>query len=195
MPRDERRAQLLEVARSVFVAQGYHSALMDDIADAAGVSKPVLYQHFPGKLDLYLALIDTEADEMVARVVNALEGTTDNRQRVAATVRAWVEFLDDDSGAHRLLFENELRSEPVVVDRLEAAIGRCNDAITEVIAADAPVSPQEARLLAYALSGVARVGARWWMTEGRASGMDRERAIEVLAAVSWRGIAGVPRRT
>ena len=59
MPRSERRAQLLEAAQAVFVAQGYHAAAMDEIADRAGVSKPVLYQHFPGKLDLYLALLDT----------------------------------------------------------------------------------------------------------------------------------------
>ena len=54
----ERRAQLLDAALGVFVQNGYHAAAMDDIAGRAGVSKPVLYQHFPGKLELYLALID-----------------------------------------------------------------------------------------------------------------------------------------
>ncbi|HSO65750.1 MAG TPA: helix-turn-helix domain-containing protein, partial [Ornithinibacter sp.] len=58
MPRSERRAQLLDAAQAVFVQSGYHAAAMDEIADRAGVSKPVLYQHFPGKLDLYLALLD-----------------------------------------------------------------------------------------------------------------------------------------
>ena len=48
LPREERRAQVLRAAREVFVAQGYHTAAMDDIAERAGVSKPVLYQHFPG---------------------------------------------------------------------------------------------------------------------------------------------------
>ncbi len=62
MPRRERRDQLLESALEVFVAQGYHAAAMDDIAERAGVSKPVLYQHFPGKLDLYLALLDASCD-------------------------------------------------------------------------------------------------------------------------------------
>ena len=59
LPRSARRKQLLEAAQEVFVAQGYHAAAMDDIAERAGVSKPVLYQHFPGKLELYLALLDT----------------------------------------------------------------------------------------------------------------------------------------
>jgi AcrR family transcriptional regulator len=62
LPRKARRAQLLESALEVFVAQGYHAAAMDDIAERAGVSKPVLYQHFPGKLELYLALLDRAVD-------------------------------------------------------------------------------------------------------------------------------------
>ncbi|MGH3575894.1 MAG: TetR/AcrR family transcriptional regulator, partial [Pseudonocardiaceae bacterium] len=57
MSRDERRAQLLAAATDVFVTNGYHATVMDDIAERAGVSKPVLYQHFPGKLELYLALL------------------------------------------------------------------------------------------------------------------------------------------
>src|ERR1700689_1617081 len=68
LPRDERRGQLLVVASDVFVDHGYHAAGMDEIADRAGVSKPVLYQHFPGKLDLYLALLDQSVDELVGRV-------------------------------------------------------------------------------------------------------------------------------
>ena len=68
--------QLLGAAQEVFVAQGYHAAAMDDIAERAGVSKPVLYQHFPGKLDLYLALLDQHSDDLVAAVRAALASTT-----------------------------------------------------------------------------------------------------------------------
>ena len=59
LPRDERRAQLLAAAQEVFVANGYHGAAMDEIAETARVSKPVLYQHFPSKRELYLALLDS----------------------------------------------------------------------------------------------------------------------------------------
>ena len=86
LPRRERRAQLLASALEVFVAQGYHAAAMDDIADRAGVSKPVLYQHFPGKLDLYLALLDASCDTIIANTRAALESTQDNKQRVEATM-------------------------------------------------------------------------------------------------------------
>src|SRR4051794_14580246 len=75
MPRSARRAQLLEAAREVFVAKGYYAAAVDDIAERAGVSKPVVYQHFPGKLELYLALIDQSAAKLVAAVRHALAST------------------------------------------------------------------------------------------------------------------------
>ena len=65
LPRGARRLQLLRAAQEVFVAQGFHAAAMDDIADRAGVSKPVLYQHFPGKRELYLALLEQQVGELV----------------------------------------------------------------------------------------------------------------------------------
>ena len=81
LPRSARRKQLLAAAQEVFVAQGYHAAAMDDIAERAGVSKPVLYQHFPGKLELYVALLDTQAAALTKAVTDALARTTDNRER------------------------------------------------------------------------------------------------------------------
>src|SRR6266496_5663279 len=72
LPRPARRRQLLGAAQEVFVAQGYHAAAMDEIAERAGVSKPVLYQHFPGKLDLYLALLDESVGALTGTIRNAL---------------------------------------------------------------------------------------------------------------------------
>ena len=99
LPRDQRRIQLLDAANDVFTSKGYHAAAMDDIADAAGVSKPVLYQHFPSKLDLYLALLDQSCDRLVEIVEEALASTEHNADRVIATVGAFYEFVSSDSGA------------------------------------------------------------------------------------------------
>src|SRR5690242_8325662 len=93
LPRSARRKQLLAAAQQVFVAQGYHAAAMDDIAERAGVSKPVLYQHFPGKLELYLALLDTHCDSMVQQMHNAMDATTDNKERVRGAIRAYFDFV------------------------------------------------------------------------------------------------------
>src|SRR5690349_24259927 len=78
LPRTARRAQLLAAAQDVFVANGYHAAAMDEIAERAGVSKPVLYQHFPGKLELYMALLESHVDELVGRVRTAIASSSDN---------------------------------------------------------------------------------------------------------------------
>ena len=86
LPRGARRLQLLRAAQDVFVAQGFHAAAMDDIADRAGVSKPVLYQHFPGKRELYLALLEEHVSELADRVAEAMGGTDDNRARVDGAV-------------------------------------------------------------------------------------------------------------
>src|SRR4051812_30557880 len=103
LPRTARRRQLLAAAQEVFVAQVYHAAAMDEIAETAGVSKPVLYQHFPSKLDLSLALLDRHCEDLVTRVRGALD-STDNKQRVAATLVAYFCIFAADGEAVRRVF-------------------------------------------------------------------------------------------
>ncbi len=190
LPRSARRRQLLGAAQEIFVAQGYHAAAMDDIAERAGVSKPVLYQHFPGKLELYLALLDEHASALVKRVRDALETTTDNKQRVAASIAAYFDFVDVDGEGFRLVFESDLRNDPVVSERVERMTRECIDAITETIAHDTGFRAEEAQLLSVGLTGMAEIGARWWLSsEDR---VPKDRAVELLVGLAWRGISGAP---
>jgi AcrR family transcriptional regulator len=191
MPRTERRAQLLDAARDVFVAHGFHAAGMDDIAVRAGVSKPVLYQHFPSKLDLYLALLDASTASLVDAVRNALESTPHNKQRVRATVAAYFAFVDDPAGAFRLVFESDLTNEAAVRARLDAVNVECAELVSRVIHEDAGFDDDEAMLLAVGLIGQAQVAARYWAASG--SRVPREEATRLTAALSWRGIGGFPR--
>jgi AcrR family transcriptional regulator len=197
LPRSARRKQLLGAAQEIFVAQGYHAAAMDDIAERAGVSKPVLYQHFPGKLELYLALLDQHATELVKKVRVALASTTDNRKRVEASVAAYFDFVDgegtDGEGAFRLVFETDLRNDPAVRERIERMLQECVDALAETIAHDTGYRAEEAELLSVGLAGLMEVGARWWLaSEGELS---KERAMELLVGLTWRGISGAPLTT
>ena len=197
LPRPARRAQLLAAAQEVFVAQGYHQAAMDDIAERAGVSKPVLYQHFPSKLELYLALLDQHAEVLVCKVREALESTSDNKLRVAASVRAYLDFVDGEGtpgeGAFRLVFESDLRNDPAVRERVERMTQGCVDAIAETIAHDTGYRAEEAQLLSIGLSGLMEVGARWWLSSP--DRVPKERAVELLMGLAWRGISGSPRAT
>ncbi len=191
LPRPARRRQLLGAAQEVFVAQGYHAAAMDEIAERAGVSKPVLYQHFPGKLELYLALLDESVEELVAIVRDALSSTTDNKQRVPATFQAFFDFVSSSGEAFRLVFESDLSNEPEVRARLNSTMRACADMISQFIREDAGLSDDEAHLLGMALVGMAQVSSRYWLSTDRA--IPKEAAEQLLARLAWRGISGWPR--
>ncbi len=192
MPRSERRAQLLEAAQAVFVQSGYHAAAMDEIADRAGVSKPVLYQHFPGKLDLYLALLDTHCETLEQLVRRAL-GTDagDNEARVRATVAAYFDFVTREDAAFRMVFESDLTSVPQVRSRLDAVELACAEAIAEVIAEDTGADDERALLLGSALAGMAQVAARHWLAQD--GDIPEAEAAATISTLAWRGLGSFPK--
>ncbi|MDT7574313.1 MAG: hypothetical protein QOH17_646 [Pseudonocardiales bacterium] len=188
LSRSARRAQLLVAARDVFADQGYHAAAMDDIAERAGVSKPVLYQHFPGKLELYQALLTTYADELVAQVKSALLATADNEERVQAAVTAYFDFVTGEGKAYRLIFGSDLRGEATGV--VEGALNRCIETVAEAVTTDAGLDSARARLLAVGLVGLSQVAAQYWLDSDQS--VSRDEAVALLASLAWRGLAGFP---
>src|SRR5436305_5872946 len=101
----ERRAQLLEVARRMFGTAGYHSVSMDTVAKEAGVTKPILYDHFPSKKDLYLALLDDDLALLHDEVNKALNSPIGNRERIRAGFQAYFDFVDGHAEGFRLLMQ------------------------------------------------------------------------------------------
>ncbi|MBS44745.1 MAG: TetR family transcriptional regulator [Nocardioides sp.] len=191
LPRRERREQLLGAALEVFVRQGYHAAAMDDIAERAGVSKPVLYQHFPGKLDLYLALLDLSCDAIIDNIRTALESTQDNKMRVTAAIDAFFEYVGSDSGTFRLVFESDLTNEAEVRQRVDRVTTECASLIAQVIHEDTDLPGPAANLLAVSLVGMAQVSARFWISDQ--AGLAREHAVALVSGLAWRGIRGYPK--
>ncbi len=190
MPRKARRAQLLDSALEVFVAQGYHAAAMDDIAERAGVSKPVLYQHFPGKLELYLALLEQSADRIIDATREALASTQDNKMRVLATMQVFYDYVANAQGAFRLVFESDLTNEPLVRAQVDRVTAVCAEEVTKVIHEDTGLSDEASRLLAVSLVGVAQFSARYWLDSG--GDLDQQAAAQLVASLAWRGISGFP---
>ena len=189
LPRSARRRQLLDAASEIFVERGYHSAGMDEIAIDAGVSKPVLYQHFPSKLDLYIAVVDSHAEKLVADVNRALLTTSDNRQRVQAAVQAFFDFIDDDNSGYRLIFASDAM-DPAVIRRVDGATEACVDAVYGLVMQDSGMDPHRSRMLAAGLVGASVVTARYWVDASRP--VDKSSAVDTTAALLWGGLAGVP---
>jgi len=188
--REGRRSLLLEAARGVFVARGYHAAAMDEIAEAAGVSKPVLYQHFPSKLELYLALLDEGCATLLTTIEAALASTHDNGTRVQRTFEAYFTFISADDATYRLVFESDLGHEKEVAARVERMNESAAARVAEVIAADTGLSPADAHLLGWGLTGAAQTAARRWLREG--AGIPSGEAVRLMSALAWRGISGFP---
>ncbi|MDD7813540.1 TetR/AcrR family transcriptional regulator [Mycolicibacter sinensis] len=190
LPRDERRGQLLIAASEVFVDRGYHAAGMDEIAERAGVSKPILYQHFASKLELYLAVLARHVENLVSGVRQALRTTTDNRQRLRAAVQAFFDFIEHDGQGYRLIFENDNVAEPQVAVQVRVATESCIDAIFDLVSRDSGLDPHRARAVAVGLVAVSVDCARYWLDSDRP--ISKDDAVDGTVAFAWGGLSHVP---
>jgi AcrR family transcriptional regulator len=185
----ERRAQLLEVARQAFGRSGFHGVSMEDVAREAGVTKPIIYDHFDSKEALYLALIEADALELEDRVRSALRAPTGNRERIRAAYRTYFEFVDDHSEGFSL-FLRESVSPTQLSPRVAQVRERILADVEELIVrgSGGRLSDGDAATVAVGLVAMVESGAQ--RTPG-GEPEDRRRQADILARLAWRGIAGL----
>ena len=212
MPKNERQAQILAIAQGLFATHGFHHISMDDIAAGADVSKPILYRHFPSKLDLYLAVVDERGEALVDAVAQALEpivgwGPTDARPDgsaiIHAVVGAYIEFAEGSGTAASLLFESDVTRNRTVRDRVEAPNRRNAELFAQVLATITDLTPQQALTVARTSTAMARVAASDALrldvadapreSDAEARARVQETA-DLVAQFAWRGIHGMLRR-
>jgi AcrR family transcriptional regulator len=185
LPAAKRRRQLLDVALVRFAAGGFHATSMDDIAEGAGVTKPVLYQHFRSKRQLYLELLDDVGTQLMEAIAKATAEAGGPRAQVEAGFAAYVRFMADRPEAFPLLFGSGARRDREFAD----AVRRVEDSIAEAVAAliEADIDEDHRRVLAAAIVG---------MSEGvlrRGSDVDQELLVRQMAELAWGGLRGVRR--
>ncbi|MCB1005089.1 MAG: TetR/AcrR family transcriptional regulator [Acidimicrobiales bacterium] len=188
LPAAERRRQLLDVALGVFAREGYHQASMNDVAEAAGVTKPVLYQHFESKRELYLELLRDVGGRLEGAIARATEGAGGPRQQVEAGLGAYFAFVADRRDAFQLLFTGGSRADDeflVVAQHVEASIARFVADLIEVEGLD----PAHRTLLAHGVVGVAEATSRYWLADPQ--GLSPERLAAQVAELVWAGLRGV----
>jgi AcrR family transcriptional regulator len=164
LPAARRRRQLLVAATELFGAQGYHDTSMEDIAEEAGVTKPVLYQHFPSKRDLYVELLQGVGRDLVD-AVSAAAGESAPHQRILAGFVAYFHFVSEQTSAFQLLFGTGARGN----DEFADVIRGLEDEIAGIISGllDVGGDPEHRRTLAYAIVGAAEITARNWVFNAR----------------------------
>jgi AcrR family transcriptional regulator len=196
LPAAERRNQLLDVALDRFAASGFHDTSMEDVADAAGVTKPVLYQHFSSKRTLFLELLETVGGELLRAVSDSAAAETHPRQQVLAGFRAYFRFVCEHTNAFRLLFGGGSRQGDDFADaimRLEADVAAT---IARFIEADIDDSYRD--LLGHAIVGLAEVTGRRWVSrhadpdEPSLDPDEGEVLARRLADLVWAGLRGLP---
>ena len=187
LPAEQRRTQLLTVAVEVFGERGFHSTSMDEVAEAAGVTKPVLYQHFPSKRALYRELLDDVDAQLLSELMVATDAAPSGRERVEAGFAAYFRFVTENRAAFRLLFGASVRNDPEFAVVAERTIDRIAALITEMIEIEAPADHR--RVLAHAIVGMAEATSRRLTNDDAED--DPDRLAGWLAEMAWFGLRGV----
>lgn len=188
LPAGQRRTQLLAVARDRFAAQGFHATSMDDIAEAAGVTKPVLYRHFPSKHALYAELLGDTSRRLLTTLEAATRGAGTGRARVEEGFRAYFRFAADHRSSFLLLLGADNRAEPEFARIVDETLDACAAAVSTLI--DLPASPEQRLVLAHALVGMAEAATRSTLSAGTGA-PDPDRLAAWISELAWFGMRGV----
>ena len=171
----------------MFAARGFHATSMSDVAVAAGVTKPVLYQHFGSKRELYLELLEDVGSQLQATILEATDAASGPRQQVEAGFAAYFHHVRSHRSAFTLLFGSGARLDTEFTE----AVVRVETAIAAAVAAliDADVDDLHRRILAFGVIGLAESTSRHWIAEDL--DLDPDLLARQVGALAWAGLRGV----
>lgn len=182
-----RREQILDVALDVFANSGFHGASMNGIAEAAGVTKPVLYQHFDSKRDLYQALIEEVGNRLRTNIDKATAEATNGKSQTELGFRAYFRWVADDHDGFRLLFGSGSRRDDEFNEAIRKITAESARAVAPLIAVDIDESHRET--LAHALVGLAEGASRRLV--GLGQDFDPDAIAAEVSALAWAGLRAV----
>jgi len=184
-----RRAQLIEVGRSAFAQKGYEAMSVEEIAERAKVSKPIVYEHFGGKEGLYAAIVDREVEHVVSVISEAISSGSP-RERIEQAALAFLTYVRDRPDGFAVLAHDA----PITASRgsLSSLLSDVAERVGRVFAVafkEAGYDAKTAPLYAHALVGMVTFVGRWW-TEVRRPPVDK--VASHLASLAWMGLRHLP---
>jgi AcrR family transcriptional regulator len=189
LPAAERRRQLLDVALATFAATGFHDTSMNDLAEAAGVTKPVLYQHFPSKRDLYLELLEDVSARLCDNIVRQVDQAQGHEGRLAAGLTAYFSFVEEERSAFALLFGRGAPREAEFVKAVRGTERRIGATIAELLGDE--LGPERGSYVARGILGLAEGTVRHWLRDP--DGPSAEQLGRDTAALLFSGLASISR--
>jgi AcrR family transcriptional regulator len=187
LPAGERREQILDVAVQVFARNGYHGTSMNDVAEAAGVTKPVLYQHFDSKQDLYLALIDEVGQRMITAISKATAGATSGKTMTELGFQAYFRWVAQDHDAFLLLFATQANRDAAATKAIRTITSEAASAIAPLIAVE--IDHEKQRTIAHGLVGLAEGVSRRLVERGE--DFDPDELGRLVANLAWAGLRAI----
>jgi AcrR family transcriptional regulator len=187
----ERRAQLIDVGRTVFARNGYEATSMEEIADRAKVSKPVVYEHFGGKEGLYAVVVDREMDYVVRRITEAI-GSGSPRERIERATLAFLTYVKDHPDGFAVLSQDSPSA--ATRGRLSSLLNDLAERVGDIFISSFKEAGYDARtapIYAHALVGMVTFVGRWWI-EARKPAI--EEVAKHMAALAWMGLRHLPKR-
>lgn len=185
MTGQERREQLLDVGRTVFAERGFEGASIEEIAQRAGITKPVIYEHFGGKEGLYAVVVDREVKRLLSRFEGEL--TQDSpRAKLEAAANTFLTYIEEEQEGFRVL----VRDSPVTskTGSLASVIGDIASQVEYVFAEEFKsrgFDPRLAPLYSQALVGMVALVGQWWLDSGKPS---RKVVTAHLVNLAWNGL-------
>jgi AcrR family transcriptional regulator len=186
----ERREAILDAALDVFARRGYHGSSIDEIAHAAGISKALIYEHFPSKRDLHVSLLERSVQEVFERLADAAATSDPGEVRLRAGVDAFLRFAEERGAAFRMVFRDAV--EPEVAELLMTVQAQAAAAVAGMIASEPRAGRGDPRrdrigieMLGRQLTGAVQSLALWW---GEHPEIPRERVVDSVMNFAWIGL-------
>lgn len=184
----ERREQLIGVARDVFAEKGYEAASVEEIAERAGVSKPVLYEHFGGKEGIYAVIVDREVNALTDRIKDAL-APGHPRRTITRAVEAFLEYIETEQAGFQIL----VRDAPIGLGRgsLSSVLDEIAQAVEALLSVELKsrgFNTKMAPILARSLVGMIALPGEWWLDVGKPK---RKYVAEQIVNLAWNGLGNL----
>jgi AcrR family transcriptional regulator len=194
LTRSERYRSLLEVAQRVFGKNGYRKTEMSELAREAGVTKPMLYRHFPGgKAEVFMTVLEGHLNALVRTLWEAMSSSSDPRERLYRGLDAYIAFAERNPEGFHLMTDSSAELDSTIGARMQQTRNLIADGLSRTIAdvmKGSGLDGEGAPIYAHALLGAVESVVLWWLESETPS---RDRLVGFLLAFVWRGFDGLPR--
>ena len=189
MTATQRREQLLEISRELFAERGFEGTSVEEIAARAGVSKPVVYEHFGGKEGLYAVVVDREIQSLLGSITGALTSEGGSRALLEQAAMALLDYIETSTDGFRILVRDSPPGQST--GSFASLISDIASQVEHILAAEfkrRKLDPKTAPLYAQMLVGMVALTGQWWLDSRK---MKKADVAAHLVNLAWNGLKGL----